>query len=106
MGDIDFIIHTRRLIRSGNTLIGNGTLKACTYLLAMVDYLSWENNLPLYREYNDIRTLKLAEPLFPLSVVMADAVMKNSRWKTDSIRDAIPEFRRFNIIEGDVRNVF
>ena len=52
----------------------------------MVDYLRSENNLPLCREYDGIRTFKLIEPLFPLSVVMADAVMKNSRWKVESIR--------------------
>lgn len=36
------------------------------YLLAMVDYLSRENDIPLCRDYDDIRIHKLAEPLFPL----------------------------------------
>ena len=105
MGDIDFIIHTLETDQI-REYFDRKWYPESLYLLAMVDYLSRESNLPLCREYADIRTFKLAEPLFPLSVVMADAVMKNSRWKTDSIRDAIPEFMRFNIVEGDVRNVF
>lgn len=104
MGDLDFVI---------NMLESNQIRKyfdrkwypESLYLLAMVDYLSRENGLPLCREYDDIRASKLAEPLFPLSVVMADAATKGSRWKAESIRDAIPEFMRFNIVESEVRNV-
>jgi len=104
MGDIDFIIHALEndQIRK---YFDRKWYPESLYLLAMVDYLSRENDLPLCREYDDIRTTKLAEPLFPLSVVMADAVVKNGRWKAESIRDAIPEFMRFNIVEGEVRNV-
>ena len=105
MGDIDFIIHALETDQI-RKYFDRKWYPECLYLLAMVDYLSRENSLLLCREYDDIRMNRLAEPLFPLSVVMADAVMKNSRWKAESIRDAIPEFMRFNIVEGDVRNVF
>ena len=104
MGDLDFII---------NTLETDGIRKyfdkkwypESLYLLAMVDYLSRENGLPLSREHDDIRAHKLAELLFPLSVVIADTATRNSRWKNESIRDAIPEFIRFNIVESEVRDV-
>ena len=75
------------------------------YLLAMVDYLSRENDLPLCQEYDDIRAHKLVEPLFLLSVVMADDITGSDKWKAESIHDAIPEFLRFNIVEGDIRNI-
>jgi DNA-binding Xre family transcriptional regulator len=105
MGDLDFIIHTLESDQI-RKYFDKGWYPESLYLLAMVDYLSRENGLPLSREYNDIRAHKLAKPLFPLSVVMADAAMKNSRWKDESVRDAIPEFMRFNIVESEVRNVF
>ena len=105
MGDIDFIIHTLKTDQI-RKYFDRKWYPESLYLLAMVDYLSRENELPLCREYNDIRASKLAEPLFPLSVVVADAVTKSDRWKDESIRDAIPEFMRFNIVESEVRNVF
>jgi hypothetical protein len=36
---------------------------------------------------------------------MADAVTKDGKWKAESLRDAIPEFIHFNIVESEVRNV-
>jgi len=104
MGDIDFVIHaleTNRIRR----YFDQEWYPESLYMVAMVDYLSRENGLPLCREYDDIRAWKLAEPLFPLSVVMAAAATNNSKWKSESIRDAIPEFMRFNIVESEVRNV-
>ena len=104
MGDLDFIIY---MLESGQIrdFFEKQWYPESLYLLAMVDYLSRENDLPLCREYDDIRAARLAEPLFPSSVLMADAATKNSRWKTESMRDAIPEFMRFNIVEGEIRNV-
>jgi len=105
MGDINFLADTLKSNRI-RKYFDRGWYPESLYLLAMVDYLSRENNLPICQEYNDIRTKKLAEPLFPLSVIMADTVTKNNHWKEDSIHNAIPEFLRFNIVEGEVRNVF
>lgn len=75
------------------------------YLPAMVDYLNRENGLPLSRAYDDIRAHKLVEPLFLLSVVMGDVATRNIRWKSESIRDAIPEFMRFNLADSDLFSV-
>lgn len=105
MGDIDFLIDTLESNRI-RKYYDRGWYPESLYLLAMVDYLSRENNLPICQEYNDIRTKKLAEPLFPLSVIMASTVTKNDRWKEDSLCYAIPEFLRFNIVEGEIRDVF
>jgi len=104
MGDLEFIIYT---LESGHIrhYFDKRWYPESLYLLAMVDYLSRENSLPICREYHDIRSCKLAEPLFPLGIVMADAVMKSSKWKDESMRNAIPEFLRFNIVEGEIRDV-
>ena len=104
MGDLDFIINTLETNRI-RKYFDKKWYPEIMYLLAMVDYLSRENNLPLSREHDDIRAHKLAEPLFPLSVVIADTATRNSKWKNESVRDAIPEFLRFNIVESEVRNV-
>lgn len=104
MGDLDFIISTLESDEIRH-YYNRKWYPESLYLLAMVDYLSRKNDLPLSREYNDLRTKKLAEPLFPFSVVIADAVTNSEQWKNSSLRNAIPEFLRFNIVESEVRNV-
>lgn len=76
------------------------------YLLAMVDYLSRLHNIPLCAQYNDMRHTKLRDPIFPSSVLVAAAVSSESdAIKKSAIRESIPEFIRFNIVESEVRNV-
>ncbi len=77
----------------------------CLYLLAMLDYISRVNDIPLCTQYDDLRGLKLKSILFPSSVLAVAKVSKSSDWKQRSISDAIPEFVRFNIVENEVRNV-
>ena len=75
------------------------------YLLAMVDYLSRENDLPLCNVYNDMRQQKLAAPIYPQSILAMAKVMEDDKILEESFEEAIPEFRNFNIIENDIRNV-
>ena len=104
MGDIDFLIETleedkiRQLYRLG-------WYAECLYLLAMVDYLSRENNVPLADSYNDLRHMKMPEPIYPTGVLAVCAVMGNDDAKEKALQEAIPEFKRHNIIESDIRNV-
>ena len=105
MGDMDFIIETlesdeiRRLFQKR-------WYPESLYLLAMVDYLSRENDLPLCIEYNDIRRVRLAEVIYPAGILMMCGVSKSDKPKQESWQEAIPEFRRFNIVESEVRNVY
>lgn len=104
IGDIDFIIE----VLESNAIrqyYEKKWMAECLYLLAMVDYLSRENDLPICVEYNDLRSKKLAKPLYPLSVVLADAVSQTTIHADRSYKAAIPEFLRFNIVESDIRNV-
>ena len=75
------------------------------YLLAMVDYLSRESDLPICMEYDDIRAAKLSEPLYPASILTLCAALRSDTPKAESLREAIPEFIRFNIVESEIGDV-
>lgn len=76
------------------------------YVLAMIDYLSRKNQIPLCDRYNDLRKMKLEKPLYPASIRAAAAVSdKSDSIKEEASRNAIPEFARFNIIESEIYNV-
>lgn len=104
MGDIPFII---QLLETDQIrkLYEKRWYPEALYLLAMLDYLSRENQIPICTNYNDIRTAKLQRPVYPSSVVILCRTLKSDAPKEECYRMAIPEFLRFNIVESDVRNV-
>ena len=104
-GDIDFIIETLSSDKI-RTLYNRRWYAEAFYLLAMVDYLSRENNVPLCTNYDDIRTQKLQNTIYPTGVALADAATQTNRNRKISLKNAIPEFLRFNIVESEVRNVY
>lgn len=75
------------------------------YLLAMLDYISRINNVPLCTKYNKLRTAKLDEIIYPASVIAQAEVMNDNSALTESFAHAIPEFTRFNIVESEVFDV-
>jgi len=105
MGDIDFIIDTLETNKI-RKLYQKRWYPESLYLLAMVDYLSRENDLPVCADYNDIRDVKLKEPVYPASILTMCAAFNSDTPKRDSRMEAIPEFMRFNIVESEVRNVY
>lgn len=104
-GDLDFLIET---IQSGDIrrYWERKWYPEAFYLLAMVDYLSRVNELPLCGDYNDICACSLKEPLFPRDVVLCANLSRELDWREDCMREAIPEFKRFNIMESQVKNIF
>ena len=104
MGDIDFLIQTlesdeiRRLYKKR-------WYPETLYLLAMVDYLSRVNGLPLCEQYSDLRGAKLKQVLYPSSLVLEAKITKNPALLRESERESIPEFMSHNIVEREVRNV-
>ena len=104
MGDIDFIISTieqddiRRYYKKR-------WYPESLYLLAMLDYISRENDIELCEEYDDLRKRRLSEIIYPASVLALCVASKSDEPKQQAYREAIPEFMRFNIVEGEVRNV-
>ena len=73
------------------------------YLLAMVDYLSKMNGVPLYSKYDYMRKYKLKDRIYPLSITISAKIDHKS--EEEYIDDAIPEFLKYNIVEGDIFNV-
>ena len=104
MGDMDFIIETLETDKI-RKLYQKRWYPESLYLLAMVDYLSRENGLPLCGEYNDLRSARLRKPIYPSSVVVMSIAADSDQPKKESYANAIPEFKRFNIVESEVRNV-
>ena len=104
MGDVDFMLD---LLESDKirTLYNRQWYPEALYLLAMLDYLSRINDIPLCTKYDDIRARKLSQPVYPVGILMTSEVLKSDEPIRRAERDAIPEFSRFNIYESEVRNV-
>lgn len=104
LGDIDFVVDV--LEKDSIRIYYNKKwFPESLYLLAMLDYVSRENEIPLCTQYDDLRQLKLKEVLYPSSVTAIVKVSKNDEIKRRSVQESIPEFIRFNIVESEVRNV-
>lgn len=78
LGDIDFLIETLEKddIRK---YYKKKWYPECFYLLAMLDYLSRENNIPPCEDYNDLRKLKLKSVLYPSGVLSLASASKSDR---------------------------
>lgn len=104
MGDTGFMIHVLETDEI-RRLYNKKWYPEAMYLLAMLDYLSRINDVPICTRYNDIRSQKLSKPIYPISVILTGEVMKSDEPQKAAEKESIPEFRRFNIIENEVRNV-
>ena len=104
MGDLDFIVDVLEKDQV-RVLFEKKWYPEAFYLLAMIDYLSAQNDIPVCTKYDDIRAGKLEKPIFPTGVLLSSKIMKSDKPIQDAIKNAIPEFKRFNIIESEVRNV-
>ena len=103
-GDLDFLIETL----SGDDIeryYDRGWYPEALYLLAMVDYLSKENNVPVCEKYETLRHSKLKKPIYPSGIRIAAKVMSDEALFRKADAEAIPEFARFNIMESGVRDV-
>ena len=104
MGDLDFIMDTLES-QEIRKYYERKWYPESLYLLAMLDYISRENDIPLCEEYEDIRCCRLEKPVYPTSVIALSAVLNDNDVQKQAMENAIPEFRRFNIIENEVRDV-
>ena len=104
MGDIDFVIDILEtdLITS---YYEKKWYPETMYLLAMLDYVSRENAIPMCDKYDELRTKKLSKAVFPRSVLALCAAANDDSPKEAALKNAIPEFLRHNIVESEVRNV-
>ena len=75
------------------------------YLLAMLDYVSRINAVELCADYDDLRSQKLQETIYPSSIIAQALITGDETIKDKAIEESIPEFIRFNIVEKDIRDV-
>ena len=74
----------------------------CLYLLAMIDYLSRKNDIPLYNGYDKLRTGKLDKVLYPSGIMAMYSLSGDESILIKSFDESIPEFKRFNIVENEI----
>jgi hypothetical protein len=104
MGALDFIVD----ILENDTirkLYNKKWYPEALYLLAMLDYLSRLNDLPICTNYNDIRKTKLERVIYPTGILLMAAVMNDEKIKEEAVKNAIPEFIKFNIVENEIDKV-
>ena len=75
------------------------------YLLAMTDYISRLNGIPACNRYDDLRRCRLQNTVYPASVLALAKVSNNQDIKAQAVKNSIPEFIKFNIVESEIRNV-
>jgi transcriptional regulator with XRE-family HTH domain len=104
LGDMEFIVET----------LNSGEIRRyyewewypeSFYLLAMLDYISRENQIPLCSDYDDIRSQKLEKPIYPAGIRLMAKASEDVAIYEEAKKEAIPEFLRFNIVESGVRDV-
>jgi len=75
------------------------------YLLAMVDYLSNKLQIPLYSKYESFRSAKLDHRIYPRDIELLSRLFHDDSLKQHAWDQAIPEFKRHNIVESEVEDV-
>ena len=103
-GDINFIIEILES-KEIRTYYDRKWYPECLYLLAMLDYVSRENHVPLCSDYDDLRSLRIQKTLYPAGVRAQVVAAHSDIFMKQAVQNSIPEFIRFNIVESDVRNV-
>lgn len=103
-GDIEFIniIMSEGLVTQ---FLAHGDIAWGLYMLAMLDYVSRENDIPICKEYEPFRSIQLEELYIPFGIYLSKKLLGDSKIFDEAYKIAIPEFLRHNIMEGDVRNV-
>lgn len=103
-GDLDFVIDA--LQQDAVTTYWNQNRKPeALYMLALLDYLCRVNGLERCNRYDPMRIYALKEPLYPRDIALAARLNPDGDARERAMREAIPEFLHFNIVERDVRNV-
>jgi len=104
MGDIEFIIETLKRDNISK-MFKRKWYPESLYLLAMLDYISRENNVPLCTKYNALRNVKLQETLYPTGIIAMAMASETPKIMEEVLSQSIPEFLRHNIVENEVRDV-
>ena len=104
IGDLDFLEEaiSEDLV---TRLFNEKKILECLYTLALVDYLCRINEIELASRYDLLRAVKLKEPLYATDTQIMATLFPEKGFQEQAMKDAIPEFLRHNIVEGDIRDV-
>ena len=73
------------------------------YLLSMIDYLCLSHNIPLVKQYNDLREYKLDKLYVPKSIYL---LLKSKNTKLSELyNNSIKVFLEHNILESNILDV-
>lgn len=103
-GDLNFIVETI----SSHVIQEYWSIKwylEAMYLIGILDYLCRINSIPKCNEYEEYRNYRMESTVYPRSVKYEELIGKSNRVKMYCEENAIPELLRFNIVEGEIRNV-
>jgi hypothetical protein len=108
-GDYNFI---KKVMKSDlvGTLWKKQQKARSLYVLSMIDYISWKNDVPFFEGYAKIRAYKLDNPLYPPEVIMLDKIEHSDKNRRQAVEYCKQDecgvfFYRHNIIEGSIENV-
>ena len=104
LGVKDFLIEVLKSDEIKN-YYSRSWFRECFYLLALTDYLSKENDIPLCDDYDEIRTQKLKETLYPKGIMALYSVSNDKSILKEAKQESIKEFLKYNIVERDIENV-
>lgn len=104
IGDLDFIYS---IIKSDviSLFCEKQMYEEAIYTLAALDYISKENKIPICTRYEQLRHLKFEKTIFPRQAEIVCRLMNNNSFKENLLKKANPEFLKYNIVEGDMRDV-
>ena len=86
-----------------NNFYQNNKYKEALYLLALLDYLSKKNSLPLLKQYDYLRDYKLDKVYVSKSLYLLLAY--KSTTITSIYKECIKEFLKYNIVEAEIDKV-
>lgn len=80
------------------------------YVLAVIDYISWKNDVPFFEEYEWMRKCKLKNELYPSAIVMLDKIEQSNKNRNRALEECKDDecgmfFFRHNIIERSIEDV-
>lgn len=108
-GDYEFI---KKVMRSNLVMVlwNNHEYAKSLYSLAMIDYISWKNGVPLYEGYAEMRACKSEKILYPGGIVLLDKIEHSHRNRDEAIEVCSHDqcgkfFFRHNIIERSIEDV-
>lgn len=105
LGDIGFI----KFVISNNLITNyynKGWFEEALYSLALLDYISDKNNIPCVKEYHYLRNKKLKHRIFSRDIYILSKLNANTNAKKESLKNAIPMFLKYNIVETDINDVY